>query len=432
MPRPTQNAASSSPLTPAIITAMTPKMELADRDNPGLRVRCNASGTKTFFYRYRAPDGALRQIKLGEFGAMTLAGARSALQKKKLEREQGVDPQAAKRKARADAVRAREARRSAAYTVADLIEDYIAEDLGKQKRGDEGERILRRELLPKLGHRPAAAVTRRELQEEVIRPTMARAPRVATQLLSRIRCAFAHGLEQCRLPEDHVSPTVGIKGASQVRRKRAFGDAELATFLRWLPHSPYSQSIRDAMMLSLLTGARSGEVVAARWVDINFEHATWTQHETKNEVPHIVMLSRQAIDLLKYRRELDPDFVFPSPKRKGKHINQKAVGLAQYTARQSVDGIAAAADPLAAGWSVHDLRRTVATGLARLGCPRVVQDRIMNHVDNSIGAIYDVHTYDGEAKLWLQRWADRLDALTYKVPPASAVERMPVAQSTVG
>lgn len=418
MQEPIQKSTSSQPLTPAIIAAMAPGRELADRDNPGLRVRCNASGTRTFFYRYRATDGALRQIKLGEFGAMTLAGARSALQKKKLEREQGVDPQVEKRRARVQATQARDATRAASYTVADLIEDYIAEDLGKQKRGVEGERMLRRELLPKLGHRPAATLTRRELLEEVIRPTMVRAPRVATQLLSRIRCAYAHGLEQCRLPDDHVSPTVGIKGASQVRRKRAFGDGELATFLRWLPHSPYSQAIRDSMMLSLLTAARSGEVVASRWSDIDFEHATWVQHETKNDAPHTVMLSRQAIDLLKYRRELDPVYVFPSPKRRNQHINQKAMGLAQYTARQSVDGTAAA-DPLAAGWTVHDLRRSVATGLARLGCPRVVQDRILNHVDNSIGAIYDVHTYDGEAKQWLQRWADHLTVLT--VPNVTSI-----------
>lgn len=398
-------------LTPAIIAAMAPGVELADPDNPGLRVRCTASGGKTFFYRYRAADGALRQIKLGEFGAMTLAGARSALAKKKLEREQGIDPQVAKRAARAEAMRVREATRISTYTVADLIEHYVAEDLEKQKRGSEGERILRRELLPKLGARPAAAVTRRELQDEVIRPAMARAPRVATQLLSRIRCAYAHGLEQGRLPDDHVSPTVGIKGASQVRRKRALGDGELTTFLRWLPHSPYSQAVRDVLMLSLLTASRSGEIVAARWRDIDLDRGTWVQHETKNGMPNTVMLSRQAVELLRYRREIDQDFVFPSPKRKGHHINQKAVGLAQYTARQPGDD-RGAADPLATGWTTHDLRRSVATGLARLGCPRVVQDRVLNHVDSSIAAIYDIHRYDDEARAWLQRWGDHLIALT--------------------
>ena len=70
-----------------------------------------------------------------------------------------------------------------------------------------------------------------------------------------------------------------------------------------------------------------------------------------------------------------------------------------------------AADPIEIAWTVHDLRRTVATGLAKLGCPRVVQDRILNHVDSSVSAIYDRHRYDGEAKAWLQNWADYLDAL---------------------
>ncbi|KQR90192.1 hypothetical protein ASG35_02995 [Burkholderia sp. Leaf177] len=389
---------------------MAPGVELSDPDNPGLRVRCNSSA-KVFFYRYRAPDGALRQIKLGEFGAMTLAAARAALAKRKLDREQGIDPQLVKRQARADAAKAREAKRATSYTVEDLVNDYIVENLEKQKKGAEGVRLLQRELVPKLGARPAAAVTRRELQDEVIRPTMARAPRVATYLLSRIRCAYAHGLEQGRLPDDHISPTIGIKGASQVRRKRALGDSELATLLRWLPHSPYSRSVRKVLLLSLLTASRSGEIVAARWSDIDFERGTWQQHDTKNGTPHLVMLSRQALEVLKYRRELDPVFVFPSGKRKDQHINQKAVGLAQYAARQASDG-APAADPLSTGWTTHDLRRSAATGLARLGCPRVVQDRCLNHVDNSIAAIYDTHRYDEEARTWLQKWADHLTALS--------------------
>ena len=58
--------------------------------------------------------------------------------------------------------------------------------------------------------------------------------------------------------------------------------------------------------------------------------------------------------------------------------------------------------------------RTAATGLAKLGCPRVVQDRILNHVDSSVSAIYDQHRYDTEARDWLQKWADYLEALTMR------------------
>jgi hypothetical protein len=63
-------------------------------------------------------------------------------------------------------------------------------------------------------------------------------------------------------------------------------------------------------------------------------------------------------------------------------------------------------------WTVNDLRRTVAAGLAKLGCPRVVQDRILHRVDSSVSAIYDQRRYDSEARVWLQKRADHLEALT--------------------
>ena len=66
--------------------------------------------------------------------------------------------------------------------------------------------------------------------------------------------------------------------------------------------SPYSRTVRDALALVLFTGCRSGEVVAALWRDIDLERAVWMIRETKNGEPHDVMLSRQAIDLLKARR----------------------------------------------------------------------------------------------------------------------------------
>jgi integrase len=282
--------------------------------------------------------------------------------------------------------------------------------LALQERGPEAARLLRRNFVPLFGGRPAIQLTRRELQDELIRPTLTKHPRKATQLLSGIRCAYAHSLEQGRLPDLFNPPTLGIKGASQVRRKRALTDAELATFLKWLPHSQYSRVVRESLRLVLLTGCRSGEVIAARWRDIDLERAVWTIRETKNGEPHDVLLPQQAVELLNYRKGLDKVFVFPS-RLPGQHIAQKALGLAQYTARHA-DADRGTRDPIEVPWTVHDLRRTVATGLAKLGCPRVVQDRILNHVDHSIAAIYDRHTYDGEARTWLQKWADHMDALT--------------------
>jgi integrase len=407
------------PLTASIIAYMQPGEERADAQCAGLRVRCLASGRRVFFYRYRAPDGALREIRLGDVGPLTLAKARVAALRKRLERDQGKDPQLEKRKERAQARRDRVKQRQTAYAVEDLVEEYIREVLAKQMRGAESARLLRRDFVPVFGSRPAPKLTRRELQDELIRPTMLKHPRKATQLLSRIRCAYAYAIEQGRLPDDFNSPTLGIKGASQVRRKRALTDAELAKFLKWLPHSPYSRTVRESLKLVLLTGCRSGEVIAACWRDADLDRGVLTIRETKNGEPHDVMLPPQAVELFMYRQGMDKVFVFPSP-RGGQHVAQKALGLAQYTARHA-DGEKPAQDPVEVPWTVHDLRRTVATGLAKLGCPRVVQDRILNHVDTSVSAIYDRHHYDGEARSWLQKWADHMDALTTRnVVPLSA------------
>ena len=97
-PKPTLNALS--PLTAAIISQMKSGQERGDSLCRGLRVRCLAGGTKVFFYRYRATGGSLREIRLGEFGALTLAKARETAAKKRLEREEGRDPQLEKHKER--------------------------------------------------------------------------------------------------------------------------------------------------------------------------------------------------------------------------------------------------------------------------------------------------------------------------------------------
>ena len=98
---------------------------------------------------------------------------------------------------------------------------------------------------------------------------------------------------------------------------------------------------------------------------------------------------------------------------------QKAVGFAQYEAREACP---------VKNCVVHDLRRTAITGLAALGCPRVVQNRISNHFSRTVAEIYDRHSYDAEARSWLQRWADHLSALGLRLREATKVKE-PVPNS---
>ncbi len=187
------------------------------------------------------------------------------------------------------------------------------------------------------------------------------------------------------------------------------------------PHSPLQPNSARALLLVLLTGCRSGEIVAGRWRDIDLDRAIWTLRETKNGEPHDVMLSQQAIELLRYRQSIDKTFVFPSPRAR-QHVAQKALGLAQYTARH-----------------VESRRRCCGSDRSAMDGPRSTTDSRHGAREARLSASCagshsqprrHVYRCDlrptqlrREARIWLQKWADYMDALkTRNVFPLSAVK----------
>jgi integrase len=294
-----------------------------------------------------------------------------------------------------------------------MVEDWINLHATGLARAKEMERLLRHDVLTKWGGRAAVGITRRDCVD-LFEAVDKRAPRIAEQMMSAIRGAFSFAMKRARL--ECSNPAVGVGSMKRAEPRHALTDLELKLVIPWLSSARFSPSVRDVMRLSLLTACRSGEACSAEWSEVDLESAVWTQPrtKTKNKRAHRVMLSTQAAALLKARPGKRTRWLFPS--RNNRPILQKAVGFAQWERRVGC--------PIKE-WTVHDLRRTALTGLARLGCPRVVQDRIANHTDRSIAAIYDLHTYDAEAQMWLQSWADHLERLTAK--PVSA----PITQKVV-
>ncbi|MDZ7841522.1 MAG: tyrosine-type recombinase/integrase [Gammaproteobacteria bacterium] len=393
------------PLTAAVVRAHKSGTIADASPNRGLRLRANRSGSKTWLYRYKTFDDRLREITLGHYPTMELAEARTALAEQKKLREAHQDPKDARRAKREAAKAEVERAREAGYLVETLINQYLAEHVDRNRANpNEPRRLMKRDVVPVIGQLSVSEIRRHHVHE-LVQGIAARAPRVASMIKTELHAAFEHALSAGRVPMDFVNPAIGVKAPPQKRRHRALGDPELARFQKWLPESNLSKSIQDALSLILLTGCRGGEVVSARWEDIDLDNGEWRLPETKNSRPHTVYLSRQAIGLLASRRDEHKTWVFPSPSgtRKDHHIHQRAIVWALYKERGH-SGLA--------HFTGHDLRRSAGTGLARLGCPRVVQDRILNHADTSIGAIYDRYTYDREAKDWWQRWADQLESLT--------------------
>ena len=223
---------------------------------------------------------------------MLLAEARKASEDvKKIRDDPGRDDPRAARKALVEEARAE---RTSAYTVREMLNDYFEGHASKLAKGIEQERMLRHDVLPSWGVRAASEVTPRDavdLYEQIER----RAPRVAAMTISALRMAFELAIERRRL--DGPNPCAGVKGRKYEPRERALDASELQKLLAWLPTSALPANVHGALLLQLLTGTRSGEVVNAEWTEIDLAEALWTQpkSKTKNKREHRVMLPLQAV-----------------------------------------------------------------------------------------------------------------------------------------
>ncbi len=200
------------------------------------------------------------------------------------------------------------------------------------------------------------------------------------------------------------------------KRTRILSDSELKHVLSWLPESGFSKHHKSILMIALWTGARTGEICAAEWKDIDFEKATWHLKATKNGTERFVQLSKQCIEHLKLLPNLDSLYIFPSF-RTGKPIAQKTLTETKWVLRGKDRATNYNLQPHQLwpedmeDWSPHDLRRTLRTNLSRFGCPTDVAEAVLGHSKKGIEGTYNLHTYENECAIWLQKWADYLEKL---------------------
>ena len=156
--------------------------------------------------------------------------------------------------------------------------------------------------------------------------------------------------------------------------------------------------------MALWTGCRTGEIVNAEWQFVDLKNKIWHLPKTKNFVERYVQLPEQAIEFLRYHRNTTGRYLFPSTKT-GLPIQQKQ--LTEQAWRLRRDKKMLDIKP----WSPHDLRRSIRTGLSRLGCPNEVGEAVLGHSKKGIEGTYDLHQYESECREWLQVWANHLDEL---------------------
>jgi integrase len=392
-------------LTTKAVEAVKPdpakRREIPDPSLAGLYLVVQPSGAKSWALRYRWA-GKPKKLTLGRWPIMGVAAARAAATEAIEAVGHGNDPGATKKRAKAERIEAQLSERDLIKT---LLGDYAKRHLAKLKSGAEVKRRLEVEVLPHWGERDIHEITRRDVRDLLDR--VGDSGRVTTA--NRLR-AYISGFFNWAVDRDiiRVAPSHGIKAvAKEKSRDRVLSDDEIRWFWRacddlGFPWGPLGQTL-------LLTGQRLGEVVGLTDAEISGDTWHLAPDRTKNGRAHTVPLSEAASAVLAgvERIKSAPGYVFTtigeSPLSgyfKGRNrIAERMAEIASEEAGEPVE---------IQRWTFHDLRRTAATGLARLGIPVRVTEAVLNHVSGTaagIVSVYQRHDYADEKRAALDAWA---------------------------
>src|SRR5262249_52759035 len=239
-------------------------------------------------------------------------------------------------------------------------------------------RLLRQQVLPRWGGRMVHEITRRDVLDALDRVVDGGAPIAANRVFAAVRKFFNWCVARDIIA---ASPCAGVKPPTAERaRDRVLSDEELK--LVWQAAGKVGSPFGPLVKLLALTGQRRDEVARMRWDELDLDACLWTLPpvRTKNDKPHDVPLSAAAITVLKtVPRVTDSPFVLTT--------NGAAPASGYSKNKRRLDAQLPADMP---SWRLHDLRRTAASGMARLGINLPVIEKVLNHASGSFAGIVSV------------------------------------------
>lgn len=425
------------------VKASSSRQEIPDGLLVGLYLVVQPSGARSFAVRYRYA-GQPRKLTLGAFPAINLETARSLGAKALRVAAEGRDPAREKQDAKGDAKRhAAEEIRGKRDLFENVAREFIERHAMKNNREStwrETARILgfkpdpdnAGKLLvvePQNGKPPTVlqSWSGRKVQDITKRDVITlldtvrdRAPVMANRNLAAVRKLFNWCLARDII---QVSPCTLIDPPAPERsRDRILSDDELR--LVWNAAGADASPFGPLVKLLILTGQRLAEVGGMSWDEIDLANKLWTipAERVKNGERHEVPLSDAAIEILTAipRIKTTKGFVFTTT---------RDVAVSGFSrAKDRLDGAVKASLTKGAKppehWTFHDLRRTMASGMARLGIQLPVIEKVLNHSSGSfrgIVGVYQRHGYADEKRQALDAWASFVQSTVSGKKPANVV-----------
>lgn len=359
--------------------------QVPDGKVPGFGVRVTANGVKSFYLSYRF-DGRTRRINLGRYPVVSLQKARNKALAALIEISEGQDPR-----------KEDEAPTPSVQDFTGAADRFVQTHCFRHNRPStaaETARLLSTYFIPVWGNRPVDELTKADVLK-AIEPILERgAPSAARHAFAAIRKFFNWAVEQ-GLIEDSPCRTLKAPGKHQ-SRDRVLNRTELANV--WQASEDQGDTFGTIVRLLILTAQRRGEVCGMQWQEIDFGQRLWTipGERTKNGKTHAVPLPDTAIEILTALPRFNSQYVFPA---RGK-MNQPYTGYSK--GKRALNAAVGVDD-----WTLHDLRRTAATGMAQLGVEPHVVECILNHSTGTFGGVagvYNRYRYLDQMRDALCKW----------------------------
>jgi integrase len=357
----------------------------------GYRLRAGAGGKvlRSWVVQYRQA-GASRRLLLGSAEVLGAEVARAAAKKALAKVALGGDPQAGRADRR---VRDR-------LTFCAVVEEHLAakEAEIRPRTFRELKRYLAGPHFKTLHGMPIDKVTKRDIAARLATLVRERGSIVAEQARGAISGFFAWCVRMGIVEANPVTGTIQPAGAPA--RERVLSDAELAAIWRACGDDDYGRIVK----LLILLGCRRHEIGGMSWAELDLERATWTlpSGRSKNHRKHSLPLMPEALAIVRgiphmaaraYLFGVHSQHGFYNWDRSKAHLD-------------AASGVS--------GWRLHDVRRSVAIGLANIGVQPHVIEQILNHQSGhraGIAATYNRSVYEREVKAALASWADHIRAL---------------------
>jgi integrase len=358
------------------------QQDVFDQGYPGLALRLSYGANRSWVYFYRI-NGRLRRMTLGIYPALSLADAREAW-----------------RNARNDVHAGREPTRPRGTTDADstfekALENWLKRDQANNRTKEAVKRLIDKDATPAWRHRHIADIGRADVLDVIDKVVDRGSPITARRLHAHLHRFFTWHTGRGKIP---FNPMAHLpKPGAETQRERVLNDKELEAV--WRAAKEIGWPFGDAVRLLILTGARREEIGGLKWNEIDDDTVNLAGERTKNGEPHTIPLSSAAaIVLQEVPRIANSERVFTT--------NGKTSVSGWSRAKRNLDELSKVKE-----WRIHDLRRTVATGLQKLGVNLQTIEAVLGHTSGSrsgVVGVYQRHSFDAEKRAALDAWGARV------------------------